>query len=35
MGVFVNRPWVRVLSWSVASLIIMLNVFLLWETVTG
>jgi manganese transport protein len=35
MGVFVNRPWVRVVSWVVASLIIALNVFLLWQTVAG
>ena len=35
MGVFVNKPWVRVASWAVASLIIALNVFLLWQTVAG
>jgi manganese transport protein len=35
MGVFVNRPWVRVVSWIVAGLIIALNVFLLWQTVAG
>jgi manganese transport protein len=35
MGVFVNRPWVRVVSWVVASLIIALNVFLLWQTVAS
>lgn len=35
MGVFVNRPLVRVASWAVAGLIIMLNVFLLWETMMG
>jgi manganese transport protein len=35
MGVFVNRPWVRVVSWVVAGLIIALNVFLLWQTVAG
>jgi len=35
MGVFVNRPVVRVASWAVAGLIIMLNVFLLWETMMG
>jgi manganese transport protein len=35
MGVFVNRPWVRVVSWAVAGLIIALNVFLLWQTVAG
>ena len=35
MGVFVNRPWVRVLAWAVAGLIIVLNVFLLWQTMLG
>ncbi|RYY11272.1 MAG: divalent metal cation transporter, partial [Cytophagaceae bacterium] len=35
MGVFVNRLWVRVVSWVVAGLIIALNVFLLWQTVAG
>ena len=35
MGVFVNKPWVRVVSWAVAGLIIALNVFLLWQTVAG
>ena len=35
MGVFVNRPWVQVLAWVVSGIIIVLNVFLLWETVFG
>jgi manganese transport protein len=35
MGVFVNKPWVRVVAWAVAALIIVLNVFLLWQTVMG
>jgi len=35
MGVFVNRPWVRGLAWAVAGLIIVLNVFLLWQTMLG
>ncbi|RZK57927.1 MAG: divalent metal cation transporter, partial [Hymenobacter sp.] len=35
MGVFVNRPWVRVLAWAVAGIIMVLNVFLLWQTFTG
>ncbi len=35
MGVFVNKPWLRVLTWAVAGLIMALNVFLLWQTVAG
>ncbi|WP_229725490.1 Nramp family divalent metal transporter [Hymenobacter baengnokdamensis] len=35
MGVFVNKPWVRLLAWAVAGLIIGLNIFLLWQTVAG
>jgi manganese transport protein len=35
MGVFVNKPWVQVLAWAVAGLILVLNVFLLWQTVFG
>lgn len=35
MGVFVNRPWMRVLAWAVAGLIIVLNVYLLWQTMLG
>jgi manganese transport protein len=35
MGVFVNKPWVKLLAWSVAGLIMALNIFLLWETVAG
>jgi manganese transport protein len=35
MGVFVNKPWLRVTAWAVAGLILVLNVFLLWQTVFG
>ncbi|WP_394368603.1 Nramp family divalent metal transporter [Hymenobacter negativus] len=32
MGVFVNRPWVKMVAWVVSGIIIILNVFLLWQT---
>ncbi|WP_460617340.1 Nramp family divalent metal transporter [Hymenobacter ruber] len=32
MGVFVNRPWVKIVAWVVSGIIIILNVFLLWQT---
>jgi manganese transport protein len=35
MGVFVNNPWVRITAWAVAGLIMVLNIFLLWQTLTG
>jgi manganese transport protein len=35
MGVFVNRPWVKVVAWAVSGIIIVLNVFLLWQTFAG
>ena len=35
MGEFVNAPWLRVLAWAVAGLIIVLNVKLLYDFVTG
>jgi manganese transport protein len=35
MGVFVNRPVVRVLAWSVTAIIIALNGYLLWQTAVG
>lgn len=35
MGVFVNKPWVRLTAWAVAGLIMGLNIFLLWQTATG
>ncbi len=33
MGRFVNPAWVRITSWAVASIIIALNGYLLWDTV--
>ncbi|GAB3233566.1 Nramp family divalent metal transporter [Hymenobacter seoulensis] len=35
MGVFVNKPWVQWLAWVVSAIIIVLNVYLLWETFFG
>ena len=35
MGVFVNRPWVKIVAWIVSGIIIGLNVFLLWQTFFG
>ncbi|MDO7873498.1 Nramp family divalent metal transporter [Hymenobacter sp. ASUV-10] len=35
MGVFVNSPLVRVLAWAVSAIIIVLNVYLLWQTLAG
>ena len=35
MGVFVNRPWLRITAWVVAGLILVLNAFLLYQTVMG
>jgi manganese transport protein len=35
MGAFVNPGWVKVLAWSVAVIIGALNVYLLYQTVTG
>ena len=35
MGVFVNRPAVQVLAWAVSGIIIVLNVYLLWQTFFG
>lgn len=32
MGVFVNKPWVKVLAWFITVIIILLNVFLLVQT---
>lgn len=34
MGAFVNPGWVRILSWAVAVIIITLNAYLLWDTIT-
>ena len=35
MGVFVNHPVVKVLAWAVSAIIIVLNVYLLWQTFTA
>jgi manganese transport protein len=35
MGVFVNRPWVQAVAWVVSGIIIVLNLFLLWQTFAG
>ncbi|TDQ37174.1 Nramp family divalent metal transporter [Aureibacillus halotolerans] len=35
MGPFVNRRWVTLLGWTIASVVIALNVFLLWQTFVG
>ncbi|WP_394331768.1 Nramp family divalent metal transporter [Hymenobacter terrenus] len=35
MGVFVNRPVVRMLAWSISAVIIALNMYLLWQTAVG
>ncbi len=35
MGVFVNPRWVKILAWSVATLIAVLNIYLLIQTVSG
>ena len=35
MGVFVNRPWVQAVAWLVSGIIIVLNVYLLYETFFG
>jgi manganese transport protein len=30
----VNKPWVQVLAWVVTVIIVVLNLFLLWQTFT-
>ena len=35
MGVFANRPVVQAIAWAVSGIIIVLNVFLLWQTFFG
>jgi manganese transport protein len=35
MGVFVNRPWVQAVAWVISVIIIVLNLFLLWQTFAG
>lgn len=34
MGVFANKPWINALSWFIAAVIILLNVFLIVQTFT-
>jgi manganese transport protein len=34
MGVFVNPTWLKILAWAVTVIIILLNVYLLIQTVT-
>lgn len=35
MGTFVNGPWLKTLAWTVAGIILTLNLFLLWQTLSG
>ena len=35
MGMFVNRPWLRLTAWVVAGIILVLNAFLLYQTFAG
>ncbi|MFN3323232.1 MAG: Nramp family divalent metal transporter [Bryobacteraceae bacterium] len=35
MGEFVNRPWVKILAWTTASIIVCLNLWLVFETAQG
>jgi manganese transport protein len=35
MGEFVNAPWVKIAGWASAVVIVVLNVWLLWETLSG
>jgi len=35
MGSFVNGPWLKSLAWLVTAVIIILNAYLLWQTVMG
>jgi manganese transport protein len=35
MGRFVNPPWLKILVWAVTLLIIVLNAYLLFQTVGG
>ncbi|OGX91892.1 divalent metal cation transporter [Hymenobacter coccineus] len=35
MGVFVNRPWLRITAWVVAAIILVLNAYLLYQTFAG
>ena len=33
MGQFVNKPWLKVLAWTISGIIIVLNLYLLKETI--
>jgi manganese transport protein len=35
MGRFANPGWMAAIAWIVAGVIILLNAFLLWQTVAG
>jgi manganese transport protein len=35
MGEFVNPPWVKIVGWTLAGAIALLNAYLLWQTFTG
>ena len=35
MGEFVNPPWVKILGWTLAAAIALLNGYLLWQTLAG
>ncbi len=35
MGKFVNRTWVKILAWSVSAIIVVLNLFLIYQTFMG
>lgn len=35
MGTFVNRLWVKILAWSVSAIIVVLNLFLIYQTFVG
>lgn len=35
MGVFVNKPWLKILAWAITLLIIILNIYLLYQTLSG
>lgn len=35
MGTFVNRIWVKILAWSVSAIIVVLNLFLIYQTFVG
>ena len=35
MGVFVNKPWLQLVAWVVSGIILVLNGYLLWQTLAG